>query len=99
MSHTIVPVKTYVLIFVALMVLLAATVGVYHINLGALNTFTALAIAFVKAGLVALYFMHARYSGRMTWIVAGAAFFWLAILITLTLADYLSRGWLPAPGP
>jgi len=37
--------------------------------------------------------MHVRYSSRLIWLVAGAGFFWLGIMIALTLSDYLSRGW------
>jgi cytochrome c oxidase subunit 4 len=57
----------------------------------------AITIAITKALLVMLYFMHVRYSGRLIWIFAGAGVFWFLILIVLTLADYLSRGWLPLP--
>ena len=48
------------------MVLTAATVAAAYVNLGALNIVVALAIATVKATLVVLYFMHARYSPKRT---------------------------------
>jgi len=35
--------------------------------------------------------MHVRYAPRATWAVAGAGFLWLAIMLALTLADYLTR--------
>jgi cytochrome c oxidase subunit 4 len=50
-------------------------------------------IAVVKALLVLLYFMHLRYGSHLNWIFAGASFFWLAILLSLTVGDYLTRGW------
>jgi cytochrome c oxidase subunit IV len=53
----------------------------------------ALTISVSKAILVTLFFMHVRYSSRLTWIVVGGRAFWLAIMIFLTLTDYLTRGW------
>lgn len=97
MAGHIVPAKIYMLIFVALILLTALTTGVAFIDLGPLNTVAALAIAVIKAILVILFFMHVRYSSHMTRIVVVAGFFWLAILITLTLSDFLTRPWSPVP--
>jgi cytochrome c oxidase subunit 4 len=66
-----------------------------YIDLGRFNPFIALTIAIVKATFVVLYFMHLRYSTRLTWVVAASGVFWLGILFALTLSDYLTRGWLP----
>jgi cytochrome c oxidase subunit 4 len=79
-------------IFGFLMILTAVTVGVSFIDLGPFNTVVAIVIAVTKMLLVILYFMHVRYSSRLTWAVVGGGFFWLAILLVLTLADYLTRG-------
>jgi cytochrome c oxidase subunit 4 len=96
MSEHIVSRKVYFAIFGALMVGTAATVAVAFIDLGGqLNTVLALTIAVIKATLVVLYFMHVRYSSRLTWVIVGSGLFWLGILFALTLSDYLSRGWLP----
>ena len=84
-------------IFGALMVLTALTVGVAFINLGMLNFPVALSIAILKATLVILFFMHVKYSSRLTKLVAGGAFFFLIILFGLTMTDYLSRGWHASP--
>ena len=84
-------------IFGALMVLTAITVGVAFINLGMLNFPVALSIAIVKATLVILFFMHVKYSSRLTKLVAGGAFFFLIVLFGLTMTDYLSRGWHASP--
>ena len=66
-------------------------------NLGALNFPVALSIAIVKATLVILFFMHVKYSSRLTKLVAGGAFFFLVILFGLTMTDYLSRAWFASP--
>ena len=81
----------YFIIFGALIVGTCLTWAIAFVDLGALNPVVALAIACVKATLVILYFMHVRYSDRMTMVTVGAGFFWLLILITLSLSDYLSR--------
>jgi cytochrome c oxidase subunit IV len=90
-SEHIVPPKIYVGIFLSLMVLTAATVAAAYVNLGSFNIVIALAIASLKATLVVLYFMHARYSPKRTQLVIIAAVFWLAIMLALTLSDYVTR--------
>ena len=89
--HLVSP-RTYVSIFLALMVLTGVTVGAAYLDLGPFNTLVALVIACTKMMLVVLYFMHVRYSSRLTWAVVGAGFFWLGLLLLLTLSDYLTRG-------
>ena len=61
------------------------------LELGAGHTYWGLAIAVGKAGLVVLFFMHVWFSSRVTWIVVASTIFWLAIILTLTAADYLTR--------
>ncbi len=90
--------KLYFLVFATLMILTGVTVGVASIDLGPLNTIVALTIAGCKTLLVILYFMHVRYSSRLTWVFAGVGFLWLAILIAFTLSDMRTRNWQPAPG-
>ncbi len=94
MSDHVVPTRIYYTIFLALMVCTAVTVGVAFVDLGPLNTVVAMTIAVVKATLVVLYFMHVKYSSRLTWVVVVAGVFWLGILLALTLSDYLTRAWL-----
>lgn len=91
-SHT--STKIYYQIFVALLVLLALTVGISYVDLGAFNEFIALAIAAAKAVLVILFFMHVRSSSRLTWLFVAAGFVWLGILFLLIMSDYMSRGWM-----
>ena len=97
MAHHVVPKKVYLLVFAALIALTAITTAVAFIDLGPLNTVAALAIATSKMVLVILFFMHVRYSGHFTKIVVVAGFFWLAILISLTMSDFLTRQWTPTP--
>jgi cytochrome c oxidase subunit 4 len=101
MSEHIVSKKVYYVIFAALMVLTALTVFAANIDLGSekINTLVALAIAVTKALLVVLYFMHVRYSSRLTWIVVAGGFLWLFIMVGLTLSDYLTRGFFASPYP
>lgn len=100
MSEHIVSKSVYFLIFGALMVLTILTVAAANFDLGneAVNTSIALTIAVVKAVLVILYFMHVRYSSRLTWVVIASGFLWLFIMIALTMSDYLTRGWSELPG-
>jgi cytochrome c oxidase subunit IV len=92
MAGHISPKSTYYAIFTALMVLTAVTVAVAFVNLGSFNFPVAIGIAITKATLVILFFMHAKYSSTLTKMFVGTAFFFLFILLTLSLTDYLSRG-------
>jgi cytochrome c oxidase subunit 4 len=93
MEH-ISPKRTYVAVWVALMCLTVLTAGVSRIDLGPFNTVVALVIATSKGLLVVLFFMHAKYiSERTTWVVIVAGFFWLLILLMLSMTDYMSRAW------
>ena len=94
----IVPAKYYFLTFAALMALTVVTILAARVDLGALNAAVALIIAGTKATVVVLIFMHVKYSSRLTQLIAAAGFFWLGILLVLTMSDYLTRGWLPEPG-
>jgi cytochrome c oxidase subunit IV len=94
MSEHIVPIKVYAIIFIVLLILTATTCAISFINLGRLNAIVALVIAFGKALLVALFFMHLRYSRRLMRVVIAGGLFWLGIMIALTMSDFLTRGWL-----
>ena len=91
-SHTR-PKRVYYTIFAILLFCTYLTVQIAFLDLGALNTVAALAIATFKAALVILFFMHVKYSTRLTWAVVLGAIFWLGILLTLTMTDYLTRVW------
>lgn len=91
--------KLYGGVFVALLVLTFVTVWAALHDFGSLNTPIALGIASLKASLVILYFMHVRWSSKLTWIYAGAGFLFLAILLGFTLSDYVTREWMQVYGP
>ena len=86
--------RTYFAVFFVLLACTYLTWQVAFYDLGPLNTIAALGIAIFKATLVVLFFMHARSSSRLTWIVIIAGLFWLGILLTLTASDYLTRHWI-----
>ena len=84
-------VSVYYVVFVALLILLVATVAVAQLDLGPLNFVAAALVATTKALLIMLFFMHVRYSPPLIWLVAFAGFAWLLILFAITLADYFTR--------
>lgn len=91
--------RTYFIIYAALMIGLFATVAIAYLPHGPWSLPGALAIAFAKATLVVLVFMHVYYSPRLTWVAVFSGLVWLAILFSLTLNDYISRSWVPTqPG-
>lgn len=85
--------KVYLGVFLALCVLTVITVAVTGHDLGPFNLIVALAVAVTKATLVVLYFMHARYSPRLTGVVIASSLAFLVILVFLLLTDYLTRPW------
>ena len=97
MSEHVTPKRTYFAIFAALLALTYLTVAVSRIDLGRLNTIVAMTIAVSKAVLVVLFFMHLRYSTRLTKLVVVGGFLWLALMIGLTMADEVTRLWIQIP--
>lgn len=92
MSEHIAPLKLYFYVFFSLLVLTVLTWRIAYLDLGRWNTVVALAIAVGKATLVGTFFMHLRWSASVVRLVLFAALFWLAIMITLTIGDFFSRG-------
>src|SRR4051812_40861548 len=97
-STHVLPVRLYLLVFASLLVLTGTTVGVAFVDLGPLNNLVAMGIAVLKATMVILFFMHVRYSSRLTALVVVSGVFWLVIMVGLTLVDYSTRGWLGVAG-
>jgi cytochrome c oxidase subunit 4 len=89
----VLPLRIYFLVFFSLLILTGTTVAVAFVDMGPLNNLVAMGIAGLKATLVILFFMHVRYSPRLTTLVLFSGIVWLAILILLTVADYVSRSW------
>ncbi|HWS56019.1 MAG TPA: cytochrome C oxidase subunit IV family protein [Pyrinomonadaceae bacterium] len=93
MSEHIVQRKVYYGVFLALLVGTAVTVLAAQVDFGRMNDVVAMTIAVTKMMLVLLFFMHVRYSSRLIWVIVASMFFWLIILLSLTLSDYTSRTW------
>ena len=91
-EHIVSP-KVYGVIFGALLLGTAITVGASYLELGDFNVIVALAIACIKAVLVILFFMHVKYSSRLTKLTVAAGFFTFFVLITMSMTDYISRAW------
>jgi cytochrome c oxidase subunit 4 len=93
--HPIPSARTYVLIWLILTIMTFVTYGVAQIDLGHLNIVVALGIAFFKMMLVILFFMNVKHENPLTKLFVGAGFFWMAIMLAMTLGDYTSRFWMP----
>ena len=89
----IAPKRLYYAVFLALIVGTVLTYAAAKVDMGPLNNVVMLTIACTKATLVILFFMHVRWSSHLTWIVVVSGVFWLLILFSFTMGDYLSRGW------
>ncbi|MEW6145461.1 MAG: cytochrome C oxidase subunit IV family protein [Thermodesulfobacteriota bacterium] len=94
-EHHITSNKTYIIVWVALMVMTAITVYVSYINFGMLNIVIALVVASIKASIVALYFMHLKFEDSITWVFALFPLSLLALLIGMTITDTFTRTIVP----
>jgi cytochrome c oxidase subunit 4 len=83
--------RNYFIIFGVLIVGTVLTFLAARIDFGVWNPVIALTIAVIKAVCVVLIFMHVMDSSRLTKITVLAGLFWLGILLTLTMSDYVSR--------
>ncbi|QBQ56530.1 oxidase [Nitrosococcus wardiae] len=90
-DQSIISLKTYLFVWIALLLLLLATLGSAYIFLGSFNIVLNFLIAVGKALLVLAFFMHLKYISYLTRIFAAAGFFWLVILFGLTMSDYSTR--------
>ena len=91
------PYRRAAYVWIGLLALLMATLGSAYIRLGPWNSVINLAIAAAKALLVAIFFMHLRTGSVTLRIVVLGALFTLALLVGLSLSDYLTRVRFPAP--
>lgn len=98
-GHHVVPVSKYVQVIGALFFLMALTVIMAFVDLGAWNPVIALAIAVSKAVFIVLIFMNVYYSTRLTQIFVASCFFWLLFLFGMMIIDFLSRGMVTTPQP
>jgi cytochrome c oxidase subunit 4 len=89
----IVPPRIYIIVGTALLILTATTVWASYLELGVWNPIVALFIACVKGTIVVLFFMHVKYSSKLTKLTVFSGLFLFAVLISLTLSDYMTRAW------
>ncbi len=92
-QHHVVSPVTYAIVFGALLVFTALTVGASYVEMGIFNPIAAILIACIKAVIVVLFFMHVKYSSQLTKLTVFCGIFTFLALISMTLADYISRAW------
>jgi cytochrome c oxidase subunit 4 len=90
--------RTYVFTWLSLLGLTLLTTLLAFIDLGWFSTFLAVGLATVKASLIAGFFMHALFDSKVVKIIIASGVAWFLILVSLTLGDYMTRGWIPFPG-
>lgn len=87
----VVPPRIYLIVGSSLLVLTGLTVAASYVEMGVFNPIVALAIAVIKATIVVLFFMHVKYSSKLTKLTVAGGLFTFLVLISLTLADYFTR--------
>ncbi len=92
LDHVVSP-RIYVIVGSTLLVLTGVTVWASFLELNIFNPIVALFIAVVKATIVVLFFMHVKYSSKLTKLTVGAGLFTFLALVGMTLADYFTRAW------
>jgi cytochrome c oxidase subunit 4 len=90
-ANHVAPLASTLTTYVVLLVITAVVFAVGFSNLGPMKVFASLAVAAVQIAVLALFFMDLRYADKLTWLCVGAAVFWIMILFTFTLTDYLTR--------
>lgn len=90
-SHHIIPLKTFVNVLIALLILTVITVAAAQVDFGALNTFVAMGIASVKAGLVLAYFMHLKYDDKLYLLIFFLGIFFLIVMYFFSELDIVTR--------
>jgi cytochrome c oxidase subunit 4 len=88
----VLPIRVYLAVWAALVVLTVLTVTASRFDFGSANTFIALVIATIKGSLVALFFMHLYYDNKLNLIVLVASLMFVSIFFTPTLIDLGTRG-------
>lgn len=98
MKEPNISIRSYVLAYLALIVLMLINIGIAFLNLGWANMFISVTIAVIQVAVLALVLMQAYFEKPVIHVVMGGAILWFMILITLTFADYITRNWLPIAG-
>ena len=87
-------VRPILLAWVALMVLLASTIGASFLPLGPVLPFVSYSIAIAKTALIVWLFMEMKTREGLQRLALAVGFVWLSFLFIFTFADVLTRGWL-----
>jgi len=95
MKEPSVSIKTYTFTWLSLLALTLITTLLGFVDLGVFNMVLAVAIATMKAAIIAAIFMHALFEAKLVKVVIAGGMVWFLILVTLTMSDYITRGWLP----
>lgn len=98
MAEPVLRTRAYWYVYVMLLALTLLTTLLGYLNLGPFNMMIGIGIATIQASLIAGFFMHALYESPLVRIVTAGGLIWFLIMATLTLTDYITRGWLPFPG-
>jgi cytochrome c oxidase subunit 4 len=83
--------KSYYIVYFALLALTLLTCALSFVPQVGWHATVGLGIASIKAGLIAVFFMHILTADRLPWLTLLAGILWFSILLGLTLADYLTR--------
>jgi cytochrome c oxidase subunit IV len=92
-EHHIVSWRVYLVIVLILLAATGTTAAVSYVDLGIFNAVVALAIGVTKATLVVLFFMHVKYTTKLTKLTVASGIFTFLVLIGMTLCDYITRAW------
>ena len=98
MKAPVVPIKIYVFTWLALLALALTTTLIGFIDLGPFSMGIAILIATAKACLIVSFFMHGLYESKIIRVIIAGGVIWFLIMVSNTLGDYATRGWLPFPG-
>lgn len=83
--------RTYVTVWLTLLVLLALTISSAYVPLGLGNAALNLTITVTQASLVMLFSMHLRAAHPLLRVIAAIGFVGIVILIVLSLFDFMTR--------
>lgn len=90
-KNHIIPYRTFLYVLALLIVLTLTSVAITRIYLGALTVALALIIATIKSSFVLRIFMHLKSEKKMFSYIVIAVVLLIAIVIIITLLDYLYR--------
>lgn len=90
------PLRTYVFTWLALLGLTLLTAMIGFADLGQYNIAVSVAIAVMQVLLIAGFFMHALFEKTLVRVIIAGAIIWFLIFETITLGDYVTRGWVPS---